>query len=117
MDDCEREPGDCERELDDFAGELYSAMQRRPAPPGLKRKVMGRRAAAHRRQVRALWMERIAASLILAAAAGGAALWHHEAEQRRGEEAKQKVFTALRIADRALEQMNAQLAEHNRDSQ
>jgi len=62
-------------------------------------------------------MERLAAAVILVAVAGGAAYWHHEVEKRRGEEAKQQVFTALRIANHALEQMNAQLAEHNRDAQ
>jgi hypothetical protein len=64
-----------------------------------------------------VWMERIAASFILGAVAGGATYWRHEVEQRRGEEATQQVMTALRIANHALEQMNAQLAEHNRNAQ
>jgi len=102
----------------DFERELQAALARRPAPPDLKRKIVGRlwqqAGRSHRRMV---WMERLAASLILAAVASGAAFWHHEVEKRRGEEAKQQVFTALRIANHALEQMNAQLAEHNRDAQ
>jgi hypothetical protein len=102
--------------MDDFERELRGAMQRRPAPPGLKRKVMARRAEAQRQRERVVWLERLAASFILAAVAGGAAFWHHEVEQRRGEEARRQVFTALRIANRALEQMNAQLQEHNRDA-
>jgi hypothetical protein len=104
--------------IDDFEHELQAALARRPAPPDLKRKIVGRlwqqAGHSHRRMV---WMERIAASLILAAVAGGAAYWHHEVEQRRGEEARQQVFTALRVANHALEQMNAQLAEHNRNAQ
>jgi hypothetical protein len=102
----------------DFERELQSALARRPAPPDLKRKIVGRlwqqASRSHRRMI---WMERLAAAVILVAVAGGAAYWHHEVEKRRGEEAKQQVFTALRIANHALEQMNAQLAEHNRDAQ
>ena len=64
-----------------------------------------------------VWLERIAASLILVAVAGAGVFWHHQEEQRRGEAAKQQVMTALRITNHALAQMNAQLAEHNRDAQ
>lgn len=104
--------------MDDFERELQAALARRPAPPDLKRKIVGRLwQQAGRSRRRMIWMERLAASFILAAVASGAAYWHREVEKRRGEEAKQQVFTALRIANRALEQMNAQLAEHNRDAQ
>jgi hypothetical protein len=103
--------------IDDFERKLQAALARRPAPPHLKRKIMERRRQHAGRSHRMIWLERLAASLILAAAASGAAFWHHEVEQRRGEEAKQQVFTALRIANHALQQMNAQLAEHNRDAQ
>jgi len=101
----------------DFERELQAALARRPAPPDLKRKIMERRRQQAGRSHRMIWLERLAASLILAAVASGAAFWHHEVEQRRGEEARQQVFTALRIANHALEQMNAQLAEHNRNAQ
>lgn len=101
----------------DFERELQAALARRPAPPDLKRKIAERRRQHAARSHHMIWMERLAASLILAAVASGAAFWHHEVEKRRGEEAKQQVFTALRIANHALEQMNAQLAEHNRDAQ
>ncbi len=104
--------------MEDFERELRVAFARLPAPPDLKRKVvrrLGQRAGrSHRAMV---WFERIAASLILVAVVGAGAYWRHHEEQRRGEEAKQQVFTALRIANHALEQMNAQLAEHNRDAQ
>jgi hypothetical protein len=102
--------------IDDFERELQAALARRPAPPGLKRKVMARR-AAQRQQGRMVWLERLAASLILVAIAGAGVFWRHQVEQRRGEEAKQQVLTALRIANHALQQMNVQLAEHDRDAQ
>jgi len=102
----------------DFEREVQAALARRPAPPNLKRKIVGRlwqqAGRSHRRMV---WMERIAASFILVAVAGAGVYWRHQAEQRRGEEAQQQVMTALRIANHALEQMNAQLAEHNRNAQ
>jgi hypothetical protein len=104
---------------DDFERELQSAFARRPAPPDLKRKIVGRlwQQAGRSQRQRMIWFERIAASLILVAVAGAGVFWHHQVEQRRGEEAEQQVMTALRIANRALEQMNAQLAEHNRNAQ
>jgi hypothetical protein len=104
--------------MDDFERELQAALARQPAPPDLKRKIVGRlwrqAGRSHRRMI---WLERIAASLLLVAVAGAGVFWRHQEEQRRGEEAKQQVFTALRIANHALEQMNAQLAEHNQDGQ
>jgi hypothetical protein len=103
--------------MDDFERELQTALARRPAPPDLKHKIVGRRGQQTGRSRRMIWMERLAASLILAAVAGGAAFWRRQEEQRRGEEARQQVFTALRIANHALQQMNAQLAEHNRNTQ
>jgi hypothetical protein len=102
----------------DFERELEAALARRPAPPDLKRKIVGRLwQQAGRSRRRMIWMERIAASLILAAVAGGAGFWHHEVEKRRAEEARQQVFTALRVAGQALQQVNAQLTDHDRDTQ
>ncbi|HKN21504.1 MAG TPA: hypothetical protein VJX73_08810 [Terracidiphilus sp.] len=110
-------PRDDMEDIVDFERELRIALARRTAPPYLKRKIVERRRQHAGRPYRMIWLERLAASLILAAVVGGAAFWRHQVEQRRGEEAKQQVFTALRIANHALEQMNAQLAEHNRDAQ
>jgi hypothetical protein len=104
--------------MDDFERELRGAFARRPAPSDLKGKIVGRLwQKAGRSHHRMIWMERIAASLILAAVAGGSAFWHHEVEKRRAEEAKQQVMTALRIAGHALEEVNAQLTESDRDAQ
>jgi len=56
-----------------------------------------------------VWLERIAASLVLASVAGSVVVEHYAVERRKGEEAKQQVFTALRITNRALDVMNEQL--------
>jgi hypothetical protein len=112
--------------FDDFENELRDSLKREPAPASLKRKVMeGRqnRAQLHltrpsaRQRSRMIWFERTAASLVLAGVAGGAALGHYAIERRKGEEAKQQVFTALRVTNHALEVMNAQLQERDRNSQ
>jgi hypothetical protein len=97
--------------VDDLDRELQMAFERRPAPPSLKRKIMERRsqrnaARLHRRAV--LW-QRLAASVLLAGAVCGALAWRSVEQQRKGEAARQQVYTALRIAGRALNQMNAQL--------
>jgi hypothetical protein len=103
--------------MDDFERELREAMQRQPAPPSLKRKVMGRLwDRARSTQGRVVWWQRLAASVVLAAVVGGALAWRNAEERRKGEEAKQQVFTALRITNRALHDMNAQLAERTGDS-
>jgi len=102
--------------MDDFERELSMAMRRKPAPMGLKRAVMERRRRERAgRSHRMVWIEQLAASLVLAAVAGGGLVWHNAQEKRRGEEAKQKVFTALRITNHALEVVNAQLQARDRD--
>ena len=106
--------------IDDFEQELRQAFERRPAPPGLKRKLMARRSARAPRHISVIW-QRLAASIVLVAAlagglAGGMALRQRE-EQREEEAARQQVMKALRITTHALNQMNAQLAAHNRAAQ
>lgn len=100
--------------MDEFERELRDTMERRPAPARLKRRIMAGR--AERRSVRRMaWLERVAASMIFAAVVGSAAFWNHQEQERRGEEVKQQVFTALRITNHTLQQMNAQLAEHDQN--
>jgi hypothetical protein len=102
--------------MDEFEQELQQAFERRPAPPGLKRKLMARRSAQVPRHVSVIW-QRLAASIVLIAAlAGGVALRQRE-EQREEEAARQQVMKALRITAHALNQMNAQLAAHSRAAQ
>jgi len=81
-------------EMEEFEQELRHAFRRQPAPPGLKTRIMA-----------------------LAAVLAGAALWRQREEQRKGEAARQQVLTALRITSHALNQMNRQLAAHDRASQ
>jgi hypothetical protein len=102
--------------MDDFEQELRQVMGRRPAPPSLKRKILARRTRQNteRVHVRMLMWQRLAASIVLAAVAGGAYMWHNAEQRRKGEEARQQVLTALRITGHALQQMNEQLAVHNR---
>lgn len=96
--------------FDEFERELHEALERRLAPPGLKSKVMERREQERRRRhSRMIWLERIAASLLVASVAGSAVVGHYAIERRKGEEAKQQVFTALRITNHAFEVMNRQL--------
>ena len=106
-------------QMDDFERELKQAMERRPAPPSLKRRIMqhrslGQTQRTHNRMV--IW-QRLAASVMLAVLIGGAYTWHKTEERRKGEEARRQVMTALRITSQALDEMNARLAARNRDEQ
>ena len=107
--------------FDEFELELKQALERRPAPPSLKRNLLAKRAARKRPQAGSgsfvLW-QRLAASVVLVAALAGGYGWrHHEEEKRKGEEARQQVLTALRITSHALDHAQAQLAAHDRESQ
>jgi hypothetical protein len=105
--------------MDEFEQELQQAMLRRPAPPSLEGKIFASRKRQNSQRVHArmvMW-QRLAASIILAAVAGGAFLWHDAEERRKGEEARQQVLTALRITSHALQRMNQQLADRNRNAE
>lgn len=99
-----------------FERELHQALLRRPAPPALKARILaarGRRRTLRTHHRVVLW-QRLAASLVLAAAIGGGLTWHHVQQQRQGEEARRQVLTALRVTNRALNEVNARLAAHDR---
>jgi hypothetical protein len=111
-------------ELNEFEEELRQALERRPAPPGLKRKIMERRAA---RNTRRSWFGvphvgmgmKVAATLLMIAILGGGGLeWRAKKaeEQRKGEAARQQVLTALRITGHTLDKVQARLTEQDRDS-
>jgi hypothetical protein len=102
----------------DFERELRQALERRPAPPSLKGKILERRRRQNteRLRLRVLWFQRLAACLVLACVLGGALAWHSATERRKGERARAQVLTALRIADHALSAMNAQLGHSEQDS-
>ncbi|HEY9127740.1 MAG TPA: hypothetical protein VIM62_11470 [Acidobacteriaceae bacterium] len=111
-------------ELSEFESELRQAMQRKAAPLGLKQRVLAqareRRRAGHGR----MWMlQRVAASAVLAAAVGGFAAYHEAEqresarraeEQRKGEEVRQQVLTALRITNKTLTRVSDKLADDDR---
>lgn len=98
---------------DDFERELRQAFARRPAPPGLKRKLMERRRPSQVHRSFVSW-QRMAAALVLTAVLAGGAAWHEREEKRKEEAAREQVLTALRITSRALNQMNSQLAIRGR---
>ena len=97
--------------MDDFEQELRQAFARQPAPPGMKNQIMQRR-RRQQSQNHAIPWQRLAAIVVLSAVLSGAAAWHKREEQRKGEAIRQQVFTALRITNHALNQMNSQLAAH-----
>ena len=102
----------------DFEKELEQALQRRPAPPSLKRKVMERRGLRIMERRHGQWLiwQRIAAGMVLAAMLGGAMEWklRRAEEQRQGEEARRQVMIALRITGHALNEVNEHLTAHDR---
>src|ERR1017187_4809134 len=99
--------------MDEFEQELRQAFAQRPAPPGLKRKLMERRGRAAQRQSFPLFTWKgLAASLvsvslcILVAVALYGGYEQQQAEKRReGEAARQQVLVALRITGHALNHM------------
>lgn len=116
--------------LDEFEQELRQALERRPAPPGLKGRILERRAAERAKRG---WLKRmfavpkggrvqfgiwakVAATLVIVAIIGGGVEWRVKQveEQRKGEEARQQVLTALRITGHALDQVQENLAAHDR---
>jgi hypothetical protein len=101
----------------EFERELRQAMERRPAPPSLKRRILQKRSArsTKRHQTTLIWWQRLAASLLVGAVVAGGFGWRQMDERRKGEEAKQQVMTALRITNQVLNNMNRKLVEHDRE--
>jgi hypothetical protein len=108
-----------EREgMEEFERELKQALERMPAPPGLKHRLMVRKQeqqAMRRRRV--VWWQRLAVVAALLCVLGGAWMWRSAEQRREGAEARRQVILALRITRRALDQMQSQLAAHNQDVQ
>jgi hypothetical protein len=103
--------------MDEFEKELQQALERRPAPPSLKRRVMQQRNTrrTQKPQIHAAIWQRIAASLLVACVLGGGYTLRRVEERRKGEEARRQVLTALRITNHALNQMNARLVAHDQE--
>ena len=108
-----------EQELAAFEQKLRTAMRYRPAPAGLKARVLAH--ARERRSARHGWgwltlnVQRVAASVLMAAAlagvAGGFAVHHQKEEHRKGEQARDQVMTAFRITNHALNRVGDRLAD------
>ncbi len=106
--------------MDDFERELQQALERRPAPPSLKRRIMERRGllSVERRRIHWLVWQRVAAGLVLAAVLAGGMEWRLRSieQNRQGEEARRQVMIALRITGHALNSVNEHLNRaHNAD--
>jgi hypothetical protein len=104
-------------QIDEFERELKQAMERRPAPPSLKRRIMQQRNMRRTERVHSytIWWQRLAASVLLVGVIAGGYSWRQAEDRRKGEEAKQQVLTALRITNRALNDMNRRLAARNHE--
>ena len=106
-----------EQELQEFEQKLRMAMQRREVPLGLKSRVLAQARERREEQHGRLWIwQRVAATLVVAAALGGVAEYRHIEQQRaieekRGEEARQQVLTALRITNKTLNRVSDRLAD------
>lgn len=113
----ELERPDQPEQIDRFERELRQVMERKPAPPSLKRRILQAREARRTQKVhtRAVWWQRLAASVLIVGVIAGGFGWRQVEERRKGEEAKQQVLTALRITNRALNDMNRRLTERNRE--
>jgi hypothetical protein len=105
-------------DMEEFENSLQQAFLRRPAPPGLKQRILEQRLRRRTEQFRrrVVFWQRLAACFLLVAVLGGLITWRRVAEQRRGEEARREVLTALRITNHALDQIHAQLAARDRET-
>lgn len=105
--------------MDEMEQELRQALRRQPAPAGLKRRLLERREQQRvhwlRRRV-VLW-QRMAVATALAGVLAGAVVWRNQEQRRKANEAREQVMTALRITGHALNQVEEQLAAHDRDAQ
>jgi len=106
------DPMDERNQMNGFEDQLTQAFVRRPAPPGLKRRILNQRAQRRTVQMRnrVVFWQRLAAGFVLAAGIGGGYTWHHVDQERKGEAARKQVMTALRITNRTLDQIQARLA-------
>lgn len=105
--------------MDEFEQELHQALERRPAPPLLKQRILAERNRRMRQprgwMPQLMWL-RVAASLLIVALLGATAEWgiRRNEERQRGEQARRQVMIALRITGRELNQVRTRLATHDR---
>jgi hypothetical protein len=123
----ERDPVEIDP-MGEFERELRQAFERRPAPPGLKRRLRERGllkeplSDGRRKEVRSTakiekplisWRLLAACAALVAVLAGGVQ-WRHVERVRKEEAAREQVLTALRITSQALVRLNTRLAAHHR---
>jgi hypothetical protein len=123
----ERDPVEIDP-MGEFESELRQAFERRPAPPGLKRRLRERgllkepladgRGKEVRRTAKIdrplISWQLLAACAALVAVLDGGVQWRHVERVRKAEAAREQVLTALRITSQALVRMNTRLAAHHR---
>ena len=102
--------------IDEFEKEVRQAFARRPAPPGLKRRLMLMRRQPQIQKPFMTW-QKLAAMLVLTALISGGIQWRMMEQRRREEAAREQVLMALRITSHALNQMNARLASRRHGEQ
>jgi hypothetical protein len=104
-----------EKELAEFERKLRNAMQHRPAPLGLKQRVLARARERRQAQHGRLWMlQRVGVSIVLAAVFASVAVYRETQERKKGEEAREQVLTALRITNKTLNRVSERLAENSK---
>lgn len=102
--------------MDELEYQLLQVLERMPAPPGLKRRVIEHRDARHAaRRRRFMWWRRLAVATAAICLLAAAWIWRAAEQRREGEQARRQVILALRITSRALTQMQSQLAVHNQN--
>jgi hypothetical protein len=104
-------------EMEEFEDSLQQAFLRRPAPPGLRQRILDQRNRRRSDKIhrRVVFWQKLAACFLVVAVLGGLLTWRHLREQRRGAAARREVLTALRITNHALQQIHAQLAARDRE--
>ncbi len=102
--------------INQFERELRQAFERKPAPPSLKGRILAARAQRRNERIhhRMVVWQRLAAAVVLVAVLAGGLAWRQVQRRRKGEEARRQVFIALRITQRALNQVSAQLDARSR---
>ena len=105
-----------QKEIAELERKLRFALRHRPAPLGLKQRVLARsrervRERMQVRHGRAWMLQRIAASVILAVLFGGFAVYRQAGERRKGEAAREQVMTAMRITSKTLDRVSERLTD------
>jgi hypothetical protein len=104
----------------EFEDEMRKIFAREQAPSTLKSKILsGRNTAIERKSVGTILPKqiftwhlalRLAATILLAVGVGGALIWHRYDQERKAEQARQKLYLALQITNHAIHHVQDRLA-------